>query len=566
MFPGIDLSALKTVIKYIYTHDKSLFTEDNMAKVMQLADFLQCTPIIDLCLDIINENPTVVTLPLYVRYSQPAAKTLEDHESYFTSHYLDIILHPDFIRNIIDVDDLKLFVDPDIPVNMKKEWHLLIFQVLVRWLKFSESREVHALDLLKKVCYEQLTQTDITNEVLPYLTEFSDCGDLIDLLTSYIDEPFAQPFMTERLSTIKDRKCSKDTLSTVLYAFGMQDAKLKSDMMALNLCNKGSIRYWPLYSELGILEPKGDCIGHYTFIVGGYTKKPEDETKFPSASFIRYNMHTGESLNLEDLPQPSFWNSVVIHPRECQLWVLGGVVKKGEEYRLSRAVYIYDIKTNKWKEGPRLPEPLSQLAACHGSDGFDGIFISGGVTQNIDARCVGNRLVQENIYFIRNDQDFWKKIASLEIARYGHAMYFRNRSFLRCSIRKLELYMVGGKSLKGCDVGGIEILCLRSKHTSTSTAPISLGNCSNFFTLGSNMCFFSDKPDTGTIVHYWNNNSQRPLGSILGSPFEKDWDSKKLPFSLKGALVLPCIQEYDSKDPKIVTTHLMPVTIQQEVE
>ena len=45
-FLGIDPYALRTVIKYIYTHDKTLFTEDNMAEVMQLADFLQCTLII----------------------------------------------------------------------------------------------------------------------------------------------------------------------------------------------------------------------------------------------------------------------------------------------------------------------------------------------------------------------------------------------------------------------------------------------------------------------------------------------------------------------------------------
>ncbi len=84
---GVDPDALKTVIKYMYTHDKSVFTEDNMAEVMLLADFLQCTAIRDCCLAIIHRNPTVGTLPLYVRYQQSARESLRDHMSYFRDHY-----------------------------------------------------------------------------------------------------------------------------------------------------------------------------------------------------------------------------------------------------------------------------------------------------------------------------------------------------------------------------------------------------------------------------------------------------------------------------------------------
>ncbi len=278
----------------------------------------------------------------------------------FSKHmwfFLDIIHHPDFAKNIIDIDDVSVFIDPDFTLIMKKEWHLLTFHVLVRWLKFSEGRQVHARQLLEKVSYKQMTGNDITNEVLPRLTEFSDCGDLIELLTSYLEKPFEQPFIIEKLLGRPHRLA----YGTMHCAFGIQDPGVKADMMAFNFDWRNSIQYWPLHSELGILEPKGGCIRNYAFIVGGYTKLPECETKIPSASFTRYNMVTGETLNLEDLPQPSFWNAAVVTPNLCQLWVIGGVVKKGEAYQLTQIVNIYDIKTNKWKEGPRLPEPMSQL-------------------------------------------------------------------------------------------------------------------------------------------------------------------------------------------------------------
>ncbi len=74
-------------------------------------------------------------------------------------------------------------------------------------------------------------------------------------------------------------------------------------------------------------------------------------------------MHSGETLNLEYLPRPSFWNCAVIHCKDGQMWVMGGVVKKGDMYHSIHDVYIYDIKTNKWKDGPSLPEPLSHLGA-----------------------------------------------------------------------------------------------------------------------------------------------------------------------------------------------------------
>ncbi len=38
-----------------------------------------------------------------------------------------------------DVVDLNLFIDPDdpLPITRKREWQVLVFQVLLRWLNFS---------------------------------------------------------------------------------------------------------------------------------------------------------------------------------------------------------------------------------------------------------------------------------------------------------------------------------------------------------------------------------------------------------------------------------------------
>ncbi len=336
---------------------------------------------------------------------------------------------------------------------------------------------------------------------------------------------------------------------------------VKSDMIAFNLGNKASyIHYWPLYTELGILEPKGDCIQHYAFVVGGYTKDPESGTKIPSASVTRYNMHTGETLNLQDLPQPSFWNAALIHPHGCQLWVLGGVVRKGEKYQLSQSVYIYDIKANKWKMGPSLPKPLSQLAACQGSSPFHGIFISGGITQSLDEVCPENSFVERGIYFISKDTDYWHNFSSLETARYGHAMCLKG-----FGSRDPELYIIGGKSQQGEEVGKMERFSL---HRNVCVqyefwAPL-FGNCRNLSTrllstIGSNMGFFSDKTDTKSIVHYWHDVK-------LFQDTKAKIHSRKLPFSVKGALILQCLQVVDSEDPKVVTMKLDPVRYLEEFE
>ncbi len=458
------------MIKYIYTHDRSLITDENISEVMIVADFLQCTTIISLCLRHIVDNPTNGTIPLYARYCKPAMKQVlfynlgldSSPAVYLRNNYIDIIHHPDFIRNIIDVDDLEYFINPAFP--LKREWNVLIFQVLLRWLKFSESREIHASKLLRKVPYGHMKVTDIRQDVLPHLAELSGCEDLFQLLKNYVEKTFEQPLICANFSSIENRKCDKRYVRPVLHVFGMNDPNVSTDMMSFCLKRERmaeghlqyTMNYWSSYSELGVLEPKGDVLGHYAFIVGGYTQDFESEIKIPSALSKRYNMDTGEFLDLAPLPQASFWNAAVIHQRDHQMWILGGVVKKGDNYQLSQCVQIYDIKTNTWEKGPSLPEPLSQLAACYSSHYPAGIYVSGGITQSLDEH--GNqvrskfRMVRSSIYFISSDARDWEIIGRLSVPRYGHVMYADGSKFGR------TLYAIGGKDLNAAYVQAAEYL------------------------------------------------------------------------------------------------------------
>ncbi len=525
-----------------------------MADVMLLADYLQFTTILDLCLEIIGQNRTPANLPLYIRYSKSENKSLVDDFPFVTHHYLEIIQHPDFVRNVIDVDELNLFLHTDFIMLIKREWHILVFQVLVRWLRFCEGREVHARDLLKIIHYEQISEEDIKNEVLPCVMEFPDCEDLVDMLKSYLEKPFEQPFISKRFSAIEDRLGgSKFNTCAVLYVFGIQDPSFKSGMMAFCFSDR-RVYYWPLDSGCGILEPKGDCIGQYGFIVGGHTMV--SETKEPSASFTRYNMNTGETLKLKDVPEPTFSHCAIIHHKECQLWVIGGVVKKRKTHRVTGSVNIYDIKANTWKDGPRLPEPLCDLAACYGTCIFneqDGIFISGGTTKNIDKPYDRNASVRGNIYFISKDTACWEKVASLGTPRYGHVMYVEQMRFYKVPL-KPHLYIIGGKSKQGKDVETVEKLTLGDKETRICDAPFLLGNCGNPLTkqFSEERFFSDDRTDGKSIVHCWGEWFHSSVPDVNG------WVSWKLPFSLRGALILPCKQETDVRGPLVTRTKMEP--------
>ncbi len=576
VFLGVDPWALQTIIKYIYTHDKTLFTEDNMAEVMQLADFLQCKPIIELCREMIIKNPGLETLPLYVKYSEPTKKEIPQYvrQTYLPDHFLELIHHPNFVTNITDVEDLKVILDAILPLTCNSECHILAFRVLIFWVAISKNREVHACELLTKIQYDLITQVDIINVVLPGLTELSDCGDLIDKLTRYIENPFEQPFMS-----VGKQRFRKDP---VIHAFGVQDdiINLKSDAMAFNLNYLNYIvNYWPLSTTLArVLEPKGDCIEHYAFIVGGYTQEEGSEAKIPNASFIRYNMLTQEILTLKDLPQPTFSSAVIFHEKACQLWVIGGVVKKAETYQLTEEVHIYDVKTNEWKKGPSLPEPLSQLAVCEGSDAFDGIFISGGVTMKMEG-CShsSHRVVRKTVYMITKDTSRWTEFGTLSRGRYGHAMYVRDSDFE--GKREPELYIVGGKSpdvLQEQNINTpsitdnivVDAFSLHSDTKSIYKAQQVVGNCFGQFSLNGESYLFSEcvGSESETVVNNWcdygSNNS--PFTGFTGLC------QRKLPFSLKGALILSCWQKFDlksnSKGPDVETSFLPSLSNGEESE
>ncbi len=544
---GIDPGALRTVINYIYTHDKTLFTEDNMAEVMQLADFLQCKAIIDLCLDIIWKTPTVETVPLYVRYSTPASKQMVFYEGeyvsgpriYLKNHYIDIIHHPDFVGNTVDAEDLSIFIDPIFPI--KKEWHILIFQVIVRWLKFSESRKVHADQLLRKVCYGYIRETDIRDLVLPSMIEFPRCKDLISLLRSYTEKPYEQPFLVSKFMSVEERMCDEKFLRQAFHVFGMHDSRIDTDMMGFCLDLSGnSFIDWRYVSKSKVMEPRGDVIGNYAFVVGGYIKDPESGIKIPSDRCIRFNMTTGEDAGLAPLPQASFWNAAVIHQQEHQLWVLGGVVKRGHKCQLSASVQIYDIKTNKWKSGPSLPEPLSQLAACYSKLPV-GIFISGGITQNVDEHgkpVKSNfRVVRSAIYFISSDTEDWEQMGSLQIPRYGHAMY------MNVIHDPSVLYVIGGKNLQAQYVENAE--CISEKVNGCFKIPGLQGSIS-----------FHDKElisitDTPGVMQIRSLPKDLYSDNIL-------LDQRMTPMSLKDTLILSNKREIDveSKDPMLMKTNL----------
>ncbi len=397
-----------------------------MSEVLTVADFLQYTEIRRLCVRHILDNPTTGTFPLHIRYSDPAVKqevfygiALDARIAfpplvfYLRNRYLDIICHPDFIHNIIDVDDLEYFINPAFP--LKREWHVPIFQVIVKWLEFLDCRKMCAKELLRKVSYECMTTQDIREKVLPYLSDFPSCEDLVEHLRGFVDNVYEQPFLVGNLPFVRGRKCDQKFIRPVLHAFGMPGSIENKNAKAF--CLKTQIKegqkqytlsYWSMNCDLRMLDPRGDVFGHYAFIVGGYTNDGE-RRKVPNASCKRYNMNTGEMLDLAPVPRASFWNAAVLHPKEHQMWVLGGLVIQEDAYEPSQSVHIYDIKTNYWEKGPSLPEPLSQLAACYSPKSPEGIIVSGGLTE-ISDEDGDTVMVQSAIYSISSKTDAWEKM------------------------------------------------------------------------------------------------------------------------------------------------------------
>ncbi len=540
-----------------------------MSEVLIVADFLQCTEIRRLCVRHILDNPTTGTFPLHIRYCEPAVKQevfygIALHASlgfpapafYLRNHYLDIILHLDFVRNIIDVDDLEYFINPAFP--LKREWHVPIFQVIVKWLEFSESRKMYASELLRKVSYELMTTQDIREKVLPFISDFPGCEDLVEQLHGFVNNVFEQPFLTGSLPFVGGRKCDQKFIRPVLHAFGMPGSIGNKTAKAFCLkteIKEGQKRYtlshWPMNCDLGVLQPKGDVIGHYAFIVGGYTENGETiysgfTPKTPSAICKRYNMKTGEMLDLAPLPQASSWNAAVIHQKEHQMWVLGGLVK-GEQYlHLSQSVYIYDIKTNQWKEGPSLPEPMFELAACYSPKSPEGIVISGGIVDRFEEP--GGRMVQSAIYYISPKSEAWEKLETLRMPTYGHTMC------VHASKEASTLYVIGGINDRNERVGTVEIFSdseYRQFELTGLQGSIAVHD-GDFYAFSD----VTDEDDEGEGI------SVIQMGSLKEVASDPSFNSRMIPFCPQKSLILSCTQEVDmdsgiiDPDSKMVTVNL----------
>ncbi len=569
-FVGIDPVAFKTVIQFIYTHDRSLITSENMSEILIVADFLQCTEIRRLGVHHIIDHPTNGTFPLHIRYSDPKVNKVVFYDItldtrlglpppvfYLRNHYLDIILHPDFVRNIIDVDDLEYFINPAFP--LKREWHVPIFQVIVKWLEFSESRKIYASELLRKVSYECMTTQAIREKVLPFIPDFPGCEDLVEQLRGFVDNVFEQPFLTGSLPFVGGRKCDQKFIRPVLHAFGMHGSV--EDKNAKAFCVKteskeGEKRYtlshWPVNCDLGVVEPRGDVIGHYAFIVGGYEDDLETgRYKLPSATCKRFNMNTGEMLDLAPLPQASAWNAVVIHPKEHQMWVLGGLINGDQHVHLSQSVYIYDIKTNQWKEGPSLPEPMVLLAACYSPHSPEGIIISGGMVEREDEH--GARIIQSAIYYMSSERKFWEQLETLRVPRIGHAMC------VDTSNDEATLYVMGGLNKDNEEVDVVEL------YSDSGNQQFKVTGLKGSLTIHDAHFY--------TFSEEWANEcSLMQIGSLPECASDPSLDSRMIPFrlhksTLQKSLILSCTQEVDMDSGIIdADSDMLTVSLEEEQE
>ncbi len=601
----------------MYTEDNSVITKENIIQVILAADFFQFAFIgnpnfvrsdliskenvievmevarrIDSdhhlkkqALHAIGQPETLEELLLYARCIDDRNLCLKYlKQDYYESrqlNFLEVINHPYFLL-VDDAIVTALIIDP--LFAKKKEWHIEIFRAILKWIRFKKGREIHADNLLRSVWIDTLPQDILKNEVLPAVKEIPACKWFIQQVTEYTESTHEIPCFQAMISIgpgyhgnryIRHR-IPQGYVQPVMYVFGGEGHTIDGTIAdGFAFCQEitdpedydeqgprpeghtHDLAYWPLQTGLGLMEPKGDIAGCFAFIAGGYTQD-QNKSMTPSDQFVRYQMITGEKVPLPNLPKATYWHEVVVHHDRREVWVLGGVVQDGGKNVVTRSTYIYNTTSNSWKSGPDLPELLCQFGACctptsrwefHLVDTprVD-ILISGGTTI-----AQGRKLrssVTSTSYVYNTEAASWEKLPDMNNPRYGHSM----ASFCDdddADEYKKDVYVVGGRGKDEQYLESIEIYQMDLRQWTVLTHPSFKRAMFGIFTRRwkAELITFCEDDDGQTVMQIMSSLPE------IHQPYWNDVATLKLvPFSVKGTLILPCIEELRLEDPPLGVT------------
>ena len=602
----MDPEALKAVIYFIYTSQPCLITKENFAQVLLAADFLQVDllkawdfakvrlPLINTenlieIMEIaekinsgelkkqawgaIEEPQDFVELLLYAKYREEnnsdSVEDIQINEPPIVSlreNYTEALNHPYFLL-IDDVDELEFIINP-VWFAKKKEWHIEIFKAIVKWIKHKEDRGGHADQLFQHVCIDAIHQDVLKGEVLPVVERISSCKEFKQEVTEYLEEEHKIPFLAMKsygtgsygrpygYSYLNERRVHGFN-QPVMYVFGgkghtvdehftdslafSQELTQPWRPMSRKRGHTHTLGYWPVHMGLAIMEPKGDSAGCFAFVAGGYTQQGENKMMTPSDQFFCYQMLTGEKLELTKIPKATCWHEVVVHVANEEVWVLGGIVQEGSENVVTKSTHIYDSNSSTWKSGPDLPGQLCQFGACYTPTKT--VMISGGRTTTDGTTGLAT------VYIYRAESTSWEKLPNMTFPRYSHTMaaFFHDEMIDEA---RNEIYVVGGRREDGQYQVDIEVYKMNTQQWTCFGNTLLQRSIFGVYTRRwkAELITFSEDDDGQTVMQ---------IMSSLQKMLEPDWRdiaTLKLPFSLKGTLVLPCVQELYLEDPPLGTT------------
>ena len=166
------------------------------------------------------------------------------------------------------------------------------------------------------------------------------------------------------------------------------------------------------------------------FVVGGWTMKGENETKWCSDA-LSIDL-SKENANWNTIKVPFQRRALSVGFQGDQLYAVGGMRKKGGP---TSEVMVYNIANQTWSSGPELP----------GASRMEGF---GSSCFNVGGRLVvstyGGEVLQLN-----DDQSGWEKLYQLETSRFFHRLLpLANDKFM----------LVGGANMEVGKIFDVEVL------------------------------------------------------------------------------------------------------------
>ncbi|WP_254510490.1 DUF3386 family protein [Anatilimnocola floriformis] len=144
-------------------------------------------------------------------------------------------------------------------------------------------------------------------------------------------------------------------------------------------------------------------VGDHLYVVGGWELNGEGDGDWHNTALVCDLSQ--EKLAWKEIAKPEFFRrALAVAGYQGKLYVLGGMTNDNE---VTQAVSIYDPKSDKWSEGPKLPGSGMAAFGPSAFGGNDGLYCT----------------VQDgSLLRLSNDGKSWEKAATLKHPRFFHRL------------------------------------------------------------------------------------------------------------------------------------------------